>query len=272
MPTTHFTVAGTSWVTPSLRRVHLRTDDLSAFTDSGFTDRYVKLVFPKPGVAYPDEMDVRSLRSMLPPEDLPVVRTYTALNPDVEAGTIDIDFVVHGDAGIAGPWAATASVGDTLIANGPGGAHRPDPAADWYLLVGDESAFPAIAATLAALPKDAVVRAVILVESAAHEPELTLPAGGRVVFVHRDGGSVEDSLESAVRSLDWPAGRVQAFVHGEAAETMHGLRPYLRTERGLGRDQVSISGYWRRGRTEDGFREWKSELARAEGEQPRAGR
>ena len=45
---------------------------------------------------------------------------------------------------------------------------------------------------------------------------------------------------------------------------MHGLRPYLFGERGLARDQVSISGYWRRGRTEEGFREWKSELRAAE--------
>ena len=47
---------------------------------------------------------------------------------------------------------------------------------------------------------------------------------------------------------------------------MHGIRPYLFKERGLGRDQVSISGYWRRGRSEEGFRRWKSELARAESE------
>ncbi len=45
---------------------------------------------------------------------------------------------------------------------------------------------------------------------------------------------------------------------------MHGIRPYLLRERGLARDQVSISGYWRQGRTEEGFRDWKSELAAAE--------
>ena len=47
-------------------------------------------------------------------------------------------------------------------------------------------------------------------------------------------------------------------------EIMHGVRPHLLRERGLSRDQVSISGYWRRGRSEEGFRAWKSELARAE--------
>lgn len=65
--------------------------------------------------------------------------------------------------------------------------------------------------------------------------------------------------------MDWLPGRVHAFVHGEAQEVMHGLRPHLLTERGLSREQVSISGYWRRGRSEDGFRVWKSELDRKEG-------
>ncbi|GAA3880591.1 siderophore-interacting protein [Leifsonia kafniensis] len=271
MPTTHFTVTATSWVTPSLRRIHLHTEDLSAFAESGYTDRYVKLVFPQPGVSYPDQIDVRALRGTMAPEDLPDVRTYTALHPDAEAGTIDIDFVVHGDEGIAGPWAANAQVGDTLIANGPGGAYTPAPAADWHLLVGDESALPAVAAALEALPSDAVVRVVALVESADHEPQLTLPADGSVTFVHRNGGAAGEQLEEAVRAVDWLSGRVHAFVHGEAEEIMHGVRPYLRTERGLARDQLSISGYWRRGRTEEGFREWKSELARTEGDEPRRG-
>jgi NADPH-dependent ferric siderophore reductase len=124
MATTRFAVTATSWVTPTLRRVHLHSEDLSAFAESSFTDRYVKLVFPKPGVEYPDQIDVRALRGTLPPEDLPDVRTYTALNVDVGAGTIDIDFVVHGDEGIAGPWAQSAAVGDILLANGPGGAYR----------------------------------------------------------------------------------------------------------------------------------------------------
>lgn len=263
MSTTRFTVTGASWVTPSLRRIHLLSDDLSAFAESTFTDRYVKLVFPQPGVEYPEQIDVRALRGTMPPEDLPDVRTYTALNLDLEAGTIDIDFVVHGSEGIAGPWALTAQPGDTLLANGPGGAYSPDLTADWHFLVGDESAVPAIVAALAALPTDAVARVILLVESAQHEPAVTLPANGTVEFLHRDGNAGQ--LEAAVRGVDWPDGRVHAFVHGEADEVMRGVRPYLRAERGLGRDQLSLSGYWRRGRSEEGFREWKSAFAREDG-------
>jgi NADPH-dependent ferric siderophore reductase len=229
----------------------------------------VKLVFPKPGVTYPEPLDMRVLRQTLPPEDMPVVRTYTALFPDVDAGTLAIDFVVHGDEGVAGPWARRAAAGDVLLANGPGGAYRPDPDADWHLLVGDESAVPAITAALAVLPEDAIVRVAVLVDSADDEPDLPVPAKGELTFVHRSGNGGDGQLLAAIRAFDWPTGRVHVFAHGEAQEIMHEVRPYLFGERGLARDQVSISGYWRRGRTEEGFREWKSDLARQEGESTR---
>lgn len=259
---THLTVTRTEQLTPSLRRVWFESDDLSAFAESAFTDRYVKLVFPKPGVEYPEPIDMKALRRAMAPEDLPVVRTYTALFPDVAAGTLAIDFVVHGDEGVAGPWAASARAGDTLLVNGPGGAYAPDVSADWHLVAGDEAAVPAINSALAALPEAAVGYAVVLVDSAAHEPEVTAPGGVAVTFLHRDG--TDGQLEAAVRALPWLDGRVDAFVHGEAQEIMHGIRPYLLKERALDRDQVSISGYWRRGRTEEGFRVWKSELAASE--------
>ena len=237
---TELTVTSSEMVTPSIRRVWFRSADLSAFADSGWTDRYVKLQFPD------------------------AVRTYTALFPDVEAGTLAIDFVTHGDQGVAGPWAQAAQPGDRLVANGPGGAYRPDPAADWHLLAGDESALPAITAAIEALPTAAVARVIVLVDDAAHEPVLPVRPGTEVTFLHRAGLPAGEGLESAVRGLVWLPGRVHVFVHGEAREVMHGVRPYLFGERGLGRDQVSISGYWRRGRTEEGFRKWKSELAEAE--------
>jgi NADPH-dependent ferric siderophore reductase len=261
---THLTVTSTEMLTPRLRRVWFHTDDLSAFAASSDTDRYVKLVFPKEGVTYPEPLDVRALRGVLPAEDMPAVRTYTALFPDVEAGTLAIDFVVHGDEGIAGPWAMKAVPGARLMVNGPGGAYRPDPAADWHLLVGDESALPAITAALRALPEDAVVRVVALVDSPDHEVDLPLPAKGEVSYLYRGRSDDEGLLVAAVRGLGWLPGRVHVFAHGEAQEIMHGVRPYLLRERGLPRADVSVSGYWRRGRSEEGFRAWKSELAQAE--------
>ena len=71
-------------------------------------------------------------------------------------------------------------------------------------------------------------------------------------------------LVSAVRAMPWLPGDVHVFIHGEADAVMHGLRPYIRKEHGVPAASASISGYWRRGRTEEGFRVWKSELAAAE--------
>nr|WP_278256758.1 siderophore-interacting protein [Nocardioides convexus] len=107
----------------------------------------------------------------------PTLRTYTALAPDVAAGTLSIDFVVHGDEGIAGPWAAAAQPGDTIAVRGPGGAYAPDPAADWHLLAGDEAAIPAIRQALAALPADAQGYVVLQVDGASYQQDVEVPAG-----------------------------------------------------------------------------------------------
>jgi NADPH-dependent ferric siderophore reductase len=236
---TELTVTSTEAVTPVIRRVWFRSDDLSAFAGSGWTDRYVKLQFPE------------------------AVRTYTALFPDVAAGTLAIDFVTHGDEGVAGPWAQAAQPGDRLEARGPGGAYRPDPAADWHLLVGDESALPAITAALEQLPAGALARMVLLVDGADHEPPLTLPAGAQLTVLHRAQLGPGEGLGTAVRSLEWLPGRVHAFVHGEA-NFVKDVRAYLRKEQGIPLDQLSISGYWRRGLNEDGWqsskRQWNQQV------------
>lgn len=250
---TLLTVTASEWLSAGMVRLHF-SGDLAAFADSPFTDRYVKLVFG----------DLAELER----GGRPTLRTYTAVDPDVAAGTLKIDFVVHGDVGVAGPWAAAAQPGDTIPVRGPGGAYAPDPSADWHLLAGDEAALPAIRQSLAALPADAVGHAVIEVDTPAHEQPLPAPAGVEVTWLHHSGADhgdrVNSGLADAVRALPWREGRVDAFVHGEAQVVMHQIRPYLLAERGVPRDDASISGYWRDGRTEEEFREWKAALAAAE--------
>ncbi|NGN93066.1 siderophore-interacting protein [Nocardioides sp. KC13] len=257
-PETVLVVTATRRLSPTMIRVSFRSEDLGAFSSSVFTDRYVKLAIPA---------------EHSPHESGAVIRTYTALNPSVEDGTLDIDFVVHGTEGYAGPWAAAAQPGDTLTALGPGGAYAPDPEADWHLLAGDETALPAIRAALAALPADARGYAIIDVPTTGLEQPLDHPAGVEVTWLvtgghahhaAEDAEGHEQPLVTAVRALPWLEGRVHAFVHGEAAVTMHGIRPYLLKERGVPKADLSISGYWRRGRTEETFREWKRELAAVE--------
>ena len=95
--------------------------------------------------------------------------------------------MVHGDAGVAGAWAAAARPGDLLVFEGPNGGYRPDPEADWHLLIGDESALPAIAASLEAVPAGhpAVVR--LLCDGPDHQLELPCPGRLDLEWLHRTG-------------------------------------------------------------------------------------
>lgn len=224
-------------LSPYLVRVTLGGPGFAAFVDRPETDKYMKLAFTD--------------------GDHQVTRTYTVRSVDSAARTMDIDFVVHGDEGLAAPWAASANPGATLTLFGPGGGYAPDPDAAWYLFAGDLSAVPAIGAALAALPEDAEGTAIIEVESSEAILDLDAPDGVQVRWIVDPAHEV-DRLAETVRQLDWRDGRVDVFAHGER-ESMKALRRSLFDERGLERSQVSLSGYWARGRTEDRFQAEKRE-------------
>jgi NADPH-dependent ferric siderophore reductase len=257
-------------------RVLLRGSDFGTFVPSDFTDSYVKLVFVPDGVdvaGLPHPLTLDSFAD-LPPEKKPSVRTMTVRHVDVAARQIALDIVVHGEHGIAGPWVAAAEPGQAIFLMGPGGAYTPDPAADWHLLAGDESALPAIATALEALPANAIGKAFIEVAGPEDEIGLTAPESVQVNWVYRGGRAdlvAEDRagdfapLIEAVTTTQWLPGQVHVFIHGEAQAVMHNLRSHIRKERGVDAKWASsISGYWRRGRTEETFRQWKKELAEAE--------
>jgi NADPH-dependent ferric siderophore reductase len=180
---------------------------------------------------------------------------------------LTLDFVVHGDSGIAGPWARNARPGDEVLLQGPGGGYRPDPAADWHLLVGDESALPAIAAAIEALPADAPAQVFVEVDGPLSEIELPVPAATQLTWVHRDGEPVGSRLVEAVSGWSFPPGQPHAFVHGEAG-FVKVLRRLLVIDRAVPRDRLSISGYWRHGADDEGWRaqkkEWNREVEEAE--------
>ena len=213
------------------------------YENNSSTDRYAKLFFTPAGSPLEPPYDLAVIRETLPQDQWPVVRTYTLRS--VGEDHLVIDFVVHGTEGVAGPWAAAAQPGDRFALAGPGGAYAPDPAADWHLLAGDLSAFPAIAAALEAMPSDARGHAYI----EARELSVAAPAGVIVHWV--------DDLAEAVRAGEWLPGSPQVFAHGER-ESMKALREIFRT-RGVPRERLSLSGYWARGRTEDRFQAEKRE-------------
>jgi NADPH-dependent ferric siderophore reductase len=252
-------------LTPHMVRVVVGGDGLARIEAGHCTDHYIKVLFPRPGVAYPEPFDMGVIRETLPREDWPAVRTYTVRKWLPEIPEMWIDFVVHGDAGIAGPWAMRAQPGDVIRFMGPGGAYAPDPDAAWHLLAGDESALPAIAAALEGMPDGARVKAYIEVEGPDEEQKLTTAGDAEITWLHRGARPVGQLLCAAVRGTTFPAGRVQAFVHGEAT-FVRDLRRHLRLDRQLTMDQLSISGYWRRGMNEDGWqsskREWNEQIER----------
>ncbi len=277
-PVHTFEVLRTEQMTPHITRVVLGGAGFDTFKTNDFTDAYVKIVFVRNGVdvgALPRPLTLDSFNE-LPPEQRPTVRTYTVRSVDTERRELAIDFVVHGEHGVAGPWAMAAQPGQPAYLMGPSGAYAPDPQADWHLMAGDEAALPAISAALEALPDNAIGKVFIEVAGPEDEIPLTAPDGVGINWIYRGGRAdlVQEEMAgdhapliAAVKETNWLPGQVQVFIHGEAQTVMHNLRPYIRKERGVdARWASSISGYWRRGRTEETFRQWKRELASQEAE------
>lgn len=260
MATWHAQVTTASWLTPALVRVVLRGDGLSGFETPDATDSYVNLAIPPAGAPYGPLFEPAEVRDLHPAELWPARRRYTVRDWDPGAGSLTLDFVVHGDDGVGGPWAAAAAPGDVLVFEGPGGGYRPAPDADWHLLVGDESALPAIAASLEAVPVGRTAVALLVVDGPDHEIDLACPGDLAVRWLHRTGGPDDPTLlVRAVEDLDFPDGRVHTFVHGEAGE-IRAVRRHLLVERGLARSDMSCSPYWRRTMTDEDWRRVKRDF------------
>lgn len=255
----------------SMVRVVVGGEGMRSFAPSEHADSYVKLVFlpPSAGSARPllddGRVDLDAIAAALPPGDQLRRRSYTVRAFDPTTLRLTLDLVVHGDEGLAGPWADRAAPGDEVLLLGPGGDYSPDLSADHHLLVGDASALPAIAVALEQLAASAPCAqgtAVVEVHGPDDEVALTAPTGVSVRWVHQGSGVAGLGLVEAVRDLPWPDGRVHAFVHGEAGAVKE-LRHLLRVERGLPRAQLSISGYWRLGADDEGWRAVKRDWNRS---------
>ncbi len=265
-------VVGVEWLTPGLVRVLFSGDELRSIPPLECTDHYIKFFFPPAGAAYSWPFVPSELRDSLPREQWPVTRTYTIRSFDRRSNVMTVDFVVHGDEGLAGPWAALVEPGARIGFRGPGGKFVPDVGVDSHLLVGDEAAVPAIAATLEALPRDAVAEVFVEVDGDEYRIELPTTTRTTVTWVYRDGRSHGVTLADAVRSAPHPSGTVQAFVHGNA-HMVKDLRRYLFVEQGMDKERVSISGYWRTDHSEDAWQASKHEFVAAmEAEEAAAGR
>lgn len=255
-------VLRTAAVTPRMTRVTLGGDELAGFPGDG-PDQRIKLFFPVPGQIRPAMPRASSGGPVWPPgEPRPVIRSYTVRRFDATAGELDVDFVLHGASGPAAAWAVAAAPGDWVGVSDPGGKWRPDPVARAHLVIGDESALPAIATVLdalagpgtehaAAVPVEVFALPVeVFVEIADAAEEQPLPVGPttRVHWLHRGTRAPGRLLVEAVTSAAPPDGvdpaGCQAWLSAEAA-AVRDIRGHLIDGRGLARRMVYATGYWR---------------------------
>jgi len=256
------TVESTKWLGPHLIRVVATGESLADFAHDGSTDAYVKLQFVDPALGLTPPYDIATLRQTLPQEQLPVSRTYTVRWFDREARRLALDFVVHGDTGIAAPWAMKAKPGDQLVLSGPGGGYCPDPETTWHVFAGDLSALPAISAAIESLSSEAKGVVYLEIEDEKDIIEFTNPSQVDVQWLINGDVSDVEFLARVIDDAEWPTGTVkgagvQVFAHGER-ESIKAIRRSL-ARREIPRDAISISGYWARGRTEDVFQAEKRE-------------
>ena len=214
-------VVGARTLTPRMRRVTIRSEAVVGLAIRPAQDVELHL------------SDVTGRR---------VKRRYTIRQARPEAGEFDLDVLLHGD-GPGSTWGATAMPGDHVSFQGPRGKLELRPAA-WHLLIGDESALPAIAAIT-----EQVEPAVAVIEVAGDADELPLPAGVDAHWVHRGDSAAgsADFLLPVVQALDLgSATDARAYLMGET-RSMVALRAVLEAA-GFAHDAIFVKGYWNIGR------------------------
>lgn len=159
-------------LTPRMRRITVSGPELAGFISLG-SDDHVKLFFPQ-NAEEQAALEGLELSAGLKSKSMPAMRDYTPRRYDLHTLELDIDFVLHGD-GPASTWAAQATPGQYLHIGGPRGSMVVPDIFDSYLLIGDETAIPAIARRLQELPANRRALVVVDIENAGKSNPLTAP-------------------------------------------------------------------------------------------------
>lgn len=226
-------------LTPRMRRITLGGPELAGFISLG-TDDHVKLLFPQ-NAEQTAALETMVLGAGKDNGPLPEMRDYTPRRYDLEKLELDIDFVLHGD-GPASTWAEQAQPGQFLHIGGPRGSMIVPDIFDSYLLIGDETAMPAIARRLEGLASNRKALVVIEVENGAEQQVLESAAQVNVIWVLREGG--KDNLLTTVKQLQVPKGNLYAWVATETKVSRQ-IRRVLLDEHGLNEQFIKAVGYWR---------------------------
>ncbi|HTH60637.1 MAG TPA: siderophore-interacting protein [Paraburkholderia sp.] len=228
-------------LTSHLLRVVLAGDALDGFVSAGFDD-HCKVFFPSPGVDRPVLPEPGPNGPIFPKGSArPVMRDFTPRHFDPARRELTIDFVLH-DAGPATTWARQARPGQYLGIGGPRGSFVVPDAFDWHLLIGDETALPAIARRLAELPAGKPAITVIAVRDDAARLRFDTRADLREVWCTNE----PHALAQALGKIPLPTGDGFVWAAAESASVRE-VRDYLVGERGIRKDRIRASSYWRKG-------------------------
>ncbi len=223
-------------ITPRMRRITLGGPELAGFVSLG-SDDHIKLLFPQNAAEQAAlESPTFSIKGDGPQ---PAMRDYTPRRFDLGTGELDIDFVLHGD-GPASTWAEQAQVGQHLHIGGPRGSMIVPDIFDSYLLIGDETALPAIGRRLEELPAGRKVLAVIEIADAAEQQTLESAADVEIIWVLRG----QEDLLDVVRNLTLPGGTLYSFVATETKVSRQVRRVLLETHK-VNEEYLKAVGYWR---------------------------
>ena len=242
-------VVGREWITPKMLRIRFGGPNVEGF-ESHVPDEHVKLVFPDPdtGRTRPPTQDGDHLHW---PRPFPPTREYTIRSFDRERGIVAIDFVVH-EGGLASGWALGALVGDRLWIAGPRPGLVVPEAFGYHVLIGDETALPAIARWLEELPPTTRGVAAIEIPDADERQPLRTPDGFEVRWLDRAGAPAggTERIRALIDGLRVPDDEhVYLFVAGEAG-LIKPVRSWARAN-GFTKRNSSIAGYWRCGETNE---------------------
>ncbi|VVO84746.1 siderophore-interacting protein [Pseudomonas silesiensis] len=226
-------------LTPRMRRITLGGPELAGFVSLG-TDDHVKLFFPQ-NAAEQATLETLVIGAGKDNGPMPAMRDYTPRRYDLDTLELDIDFVLHGD-GPAATWAEQARPGQFLHIGGPRGSMIVPDMFDSYLLIGDETALPAISRRLEGLAANRRALVIVEVENGAEQQKLESPAQVNVIWVLREGG--RNNLLTTVKELQVPSGNLYAWVATESKVSRQ-IRRVLLDEHGLDEPFVKAVGYWR---------------------------
>jgi len=230
-------------LSPHFVRVGLGGDELEGFISASFDD-HLKLMLPAtPGTELVLPVPGPEGLALPPGAPRPLMRDYTPRRYSAAAGELLLDFVLHEGNAPAADWAAQAQPGQEVGIGGPRGSFVVAMDWDWHLLIGDETALPAIGRRLEELPPGA--KAAVLVETA--DPADCLPLTSRAdLQLHWLQRGPDESLAEATRGLRLPTGEGYAWAAGEASAIAATRRVLLETH-GLPKERIRAAAYWKRG-------------------------